>query len=117
MQLRKTKTDKKDAVVIARFLLANGNTLLQRATPSFDFGSSGSFSRQRESLVDEMTSLKIEIRAAPEYHHCPELEHMVGIFTTVYSQAFAAISFRKWHLRDKDIGQLSQTLIADFLWS
>jgi len=26
MQLRKTKTDKKDAVVIAQFLLANGDT-------------------------------------------------------------------------------------------
>jgi len=34
MQLRKTKTDKKDAVVIAQFLLANGDTLIQRITPS-----------------------------------------------------------------------------------
>jgi transposase len=34
MQLRKTKTDKKDAVVIVQFLLANGDTLIQRATPS-----------------------------------------------------------------------------------
>jgi len=34
MQLRKTKTDKKDAVVIAQFLLTNGATLVQRATPS-----------------------------------------------------------------------------------
>jgi transposase len=29
MELRKTKTDKKDAVVIARFLLAHGDTLIQ----------------------------------------------------------------------------------------
>ena len=43
MELRKTKTDKKDAVVIARFLLANGDTLIQQGDSVFDFGSSGSF--------------------------------------------------------------------------
>jgi len=62
MQLRKTKTDKKDAVVIAQFLLTNGATLVQRAT-RLDFGSSGSF-RQRESLVDEMTSLKMRLSSS-----------------------------------------------------
>jgi transposase len=110
MQLRKTKTDKKDAVVIAQFLLANGDTLIQRATPSL-ISDLRDLSRQRESLVDEMTSLKIEIKQLLNITF-PELEHMAGIFTKSilkllqqYPSAFA--------LRDADIGQLSQMLIAD----
>jgi transposase len=110
MQLRKTKTDKKDAVVIARFLLANGDTLIQRATPSL-ISDLRDLSRQRESLVDEMTSLKIEIKQILNITF-PELEHMVGIFTKSiikllqqYPSAFA--------LRDADLNQLSQMLIAD----
>lgn len=110
MQLRKTKTDKKDAVVIAQFLLTNGDTLIQRATPSL-ISDLRDLSRQRESLVDEMTSLKIEIKQLLNITF-PELEHMVGIFTKSilkllqqYPSAFA--------LRDADLGQLSQMLIAD----
>jgi transposase len=110
MQLRKTKTDKKDAVVIAQFLLANGDTLIQRATPAL-ISDLRDLSRQRESLVDEMTSLKIEIKRLLNLTF-PELEHMTGIFTKSilrllqhYPSAFA--------LRDADIGQLSQMLIAD----
>ncbi len=110
MQLRKTKTDKKDAVVIAQFLLANGATLNQRVTPSL-ISDLRDLSRQRESLVDEMTSLKIEIKQLLNITF-PELEHMVGIFTKSiikllqqYPSAFA--------LRDADLNQLSQTLITD----
>jgi len=79
MQLRKTKTDKKDAVVIAQFLLANGDTLVQRA-PSSLISDLRDLSRQRECLVDEMTSLKIKIKRLLNITF-PELEHMVGIFT------------------------------------
>ena len=110
MQLRKTKTDKKDAVVIAQFLLTNGDTLIQRATPSL-ISDLRDIARQRESLVDEMTALKIEIKRLLNITF-PELEHMAGIFTKSiikllqhYPSAFA--------LRDADIGQLSQMLIAD----
>ena len=110
MQLRKTKTDKKDAVVIAQFLLTNGDTLVQRVTPSL-ISDLRDLSRQRESLVDEMTALKIEIKRLLNITF-PELEHMVGIFTKSilkllqqYPSAFT--------LRDADLGQLSQMLIAD----
>ena len=110
MQLRKTKTDKKDAVVIAHFLLANGDTLNQRATPSL-ISDLRDLSRQRESLVYEMTSLKIEIKQLLNITF-PELEHMVGIFTKsivkLLQQYPSAVA-----LRDADLGQLSQTLIAD----
>jgi transposase len=110
MQLRKTKTDKKDAVVIAQFLLTNGDTLVQRATPSL-VSDLRDLSRQRESLIDEMTSLKIEIKQLLNITF-PELEHMAGIFTKSilkllqqYPSAFT--------LRDANLGQLSQMLIAD----
>ena len=110
MELRKTKTDKKDAVVIARFLLSNGNTLMQKATPSL-ISDLRDLSRQRESLVDEMTSLKIEIKQLLNITF-PELEHMAGIFTKSilrllqqYPSAFA--------IKHADVGQLSQALITD----
>jgi len=110
MQLRKTKTDKKDAVVIALFLLANGSTLIQRVTPSV-ISDLRDLSRQRESLVDEMTALKINIKRLLNITF-PELEHMTLIFTKSmlkllqqYPSAFA--------LRSADLVQLSQMLIAD----
>jgi transposase len=110
MQLRKTKTDKKDAFVIAQFLLTNGDTLIQRVTPSL-ISDLRDLARQRESLVDEMTALKIKIKQLLNITF-PELEHMAGIFTKSilkllqrYPSAFA--------LRDADLGQLSQMLITD----
>lgn len=110
MQLRKTKTDKKDAFVIAKFLLTNGDTLIQRATPSL-ISDLRDLARQRESLVDEMTSLKIGVKRLLNITF-PELEQMTGIFTKAilkllqrYPSAFA--------LRDADLDQLSRMLIAD----
>lgn len=110
MQLRKTKTDKKDAVVIALFLLANGSTLIQRVTPSL-IADLRDLSRQRESLVDEMTALKINIKRLLNITF-PELEHMTLIFTKsmlkLLQQYPSAVA-----LRSADLVQLSQTLIAD----
>ena len=110
MQLRKTKTDKKDAVVIAQFLLTNRDTLIQRVTPSL-ISDLRDLSRQRESLVDEMTALKINIKRLLNITF-PELEHMTLVFTKSmlkllqrYPSAFA--------LRSADPVQLSQMLIAD----
>jgi transposase len=57
LSLRKTKTDKKDAMSIAQFLLLNWETLQQSALTS-DMGELRDLSRQRESLVDQMTSIK-----------------------------------------------------------
>ena len=109
-QLRKTKTDKKDAVVIAQFLFANGNTLIQRATPSL-ISDLRDLSRQWESLVDEMTALMIEINRLLNITF-PEVDHMAGIFMKsilkllqLYPSAFA--------LRDANLDQLSQMLVTD----
>ena len=79
LQLRKTKTDKKDAYVIAQFLLLNRDSL-GRTVGSSDFTDIRDLSRQRESLVDQMTSIKIEIKRLLTMTF-PELEHIAGIFT------------------------------------
>ena len=79
LQLRKTKTDKKDASVIARFLLLNRDSLSQTIVSS-DISDLRDLSRQRESLVDQMSSTKSEIKRLLTMTF-PELEHISGIFT------------------------------------
>jgi len=110
MQLRKTKTDKKDAFVIAQFLCEKRDSLMLRATPPL-ISDLRDLARQRESLVNEMTAFKHDIKRILNITF-PELEHMVGIFTKSilkmlqqYPSAFA--------VRDADLGQLSQMLISD----
>ncbi|MGZ6210490.1 MAG: IS110 family RNA-guided transposase [Syntrophales bacterium] len=110
MQLRKTKTDKKDAWVISQFLLANRDSLIRRATSPLILDLR-ELARQRESLVDQMTSLKNDIKRILNVTF-PELEHMTGIFTKSilkllqhYPSAYA--------LKDIDLDQLTQMLIED----
>jgi len=79
LQLRKTKTDKKDAYVIAQFLLLNRDCLSQTILSS-DISDLRDLSRQRESLVDQMSSTKSEIKRLLSITF-PELEHISGIFT------------------------------------
>ncbi len=79
LQLRKTKTDKKDASVIAQFLLLNRDSLSQTILSS-DISDLRDLSRQRESLVDQMSSTKSEIKRLLTMTF-PELEHISGIFT------------------------------------
>ena len=79
LQLRKTKTDKKDAYVIAQFLLLNRDSLSQTILSS-DISDLRDLSRQRESLVDQMSSTKSEIKRLLTMTF-PELEHISGIFT------------------------------------
>ena len=79
LQLRKTKTDKKDAYVIAQFLLLNRDFLSQTILSS-DISDLRDLSRQRESLVDQMSSTRSEIKWLLSMTF-PELEHISGIFT------------------------------------
>jgi transposase len=79
LQLRKTKTDKKDASVIAQFLLLNRDSLCQTLISS-DFSELRDLSRQRESLVDQMSSIKSEIKRLLSVTF-PELEQMAGVFS------------------------------------
>ncbi len=79
LQLRKTKTDKKDAYVIAQFLLLNRDSLSQTILSS-DISDLRDLSRQRESLVDQMSSIKSEIKRLLTITF-PELEHISGVFS------------------------------------
>src|SRR5512139_746507 len=78
LQLRKTKTDKKDAYGIAQFLLLNRDSLSQTILSS-DISDLRDLSRQRESLVDQMSSTQSEIKRLLTMTF-PELEHISGIF-------------------------------------
>ena len=79
LQLRKTKTDKKDASVIAQFLLLNRDSLSQTVISS-DISDFRDLSRQRESLVDQMSSTKSEIKRLLTITF-PELEQIAGVFS------------------------------------
>jgi len=79
LQLRKTKTDKKDAYVIAQFLVLNRDSLSQTILSS-DISDLRDLSRQRESLVDQMSSIKSEIKRLLTITF-PELEQTAGVFS------------------------------------
>ena len=79
MQLRKTKTDKKDAFVIAQFLLMYVDTLAQ-ASISPHVSDLRDLSRQRESLLNQMMALKCDMKRLLTMTF-PELEKLTGVFT------------------------------------
>ena len=79
LSLRKTKTDKKDALVIAQFLLMNRETIRQ-STVSSEIEDLRDLSRQRESLVDQMTAVKNDMGRMLNITF-PELEGICGLFT------------------------------------
>lgn len=79
LQLRKTKTDKKDALVISQFLLLNKDSLSQNLL-SPDSADLRDLARQRESLLDQMTAIKSDFKRVLSITF-PELEHVTRIFT------------------------------------
>jgi transposase len=110
MQLRKTKTDKKDAWVIAQVLLANKDSLIRRATSPL-ISDLRELARQRESLVDQMTSLKNDIKRILNITF-PELEHMAGIFTKSILKLLQQYPSAN-ALQEVDTDQLTRMLIED----
>jgi len=79
LQLRKTKTDKKDAQVIAQYLNEQREAYSQKVISS-DITDLRDLSRQRESLVDQMTAQKVDIKRILSVMF-PELERITNIFT------------------------------------
>ena len=79
LQLRKTKTDKKDAQVIAQYLNEQREAYSQSVMRS-DITELRDLSRQRESLVDQMTAQKVDIKRILSVTF-PELERITNIFT------------------------------------
>jgi transposase len=79
LQLRKTKTDKKDAFVIAQFLLMHMDTLAQTCISPY-ISDLRDLSRQRESLLSQMTALKCDMKRILTITF-PELEKLTAVFT------------------------------------
>ena len=79
LSLRKTKTDKKDALTIAQFLLAHRNELSQVSycQSSQDLKD---LARERESLAVMIAGLKNDVRRLLQMTF-PELEHRCKLFT------------------------------------
>jgi transposase len=79
LSLRKTKTDKKDALTIAQFLLAHRNKLSQ-VSYSQNSQDLKDLARERESLAVMIAGLKNDVRRLLQLNF-PELEHRCKLFT------------------------------------
>ncbi len=78
LQLRKTKTDKKDALTIAQFLLLKKETL-ENQSFSADLMELRDLARRRERLTDQVTRLKGNMKRILSVTF-PELEQITGVF-------------------------------------
>ncbi len=81
LSLRKTKTDKKDALTIARFLMEHNEEVSQLAI-SQDLQDLRDLSRERESLCHLISATKVEIKRVLRTTF-PELESIGDIYTGV----------------------------------
>ena len=79
LQLRKTKTDTKDAYVIALFLVKYRETLSQRVMDA-EVADYRDLARQREALVQQITGVKNDLGRLLTITF-PELEKVAGLFT------------------------------------
>jgi transposase len=79
LSLRKTKTDKKDALTIAQFLLAHGSQLSQ-VSYSQKSQDLRDLARERESLAVMLAGLKNDVQRLLQMTF-PELEHRCKLFT------------------------------------
>jgi len=79
LSLRKTKTDKKDARTIAKFLLDHRQEISQLSV-SQDLQDLRDLSRERESLCHLMSATKVEIKRVIRTTF-PELESMGDLYT------------------------------------
>ena len=79
LSLRKTKTDKKDAMTIAQFLLVHRSKLSQ-VSYSQNSQDLKDFARERESLAVMIAGLKNDVRRLLQITF-PELEHRCKLFT------------------------------------
>ncbi len=79
LSLRKTKTDKKDAFVIAQFLLLRKEVIAAQTEPP-RLTELKDLSRRKERIADQITSLKNDMKRILSVTF-PELETIVGVFT------------------------------------
>jgi transposase len=79
LSLRKTKTDKKDSLTIARFLVAHKDSIGQMAI-SQNLKDLRDLSRERESIAHLIAATKNEIKRVLQSTF-PELESLTNVFT------------------------------------
>ncbi len=79
LSLRKTKTDKKDAMTIAQFILLHSDTLMETEQSEL-FQDLKDFAREHESLTSLIAAMKNDIRRMLQITF-PELESMCNIFS------------------------------------
>lgn len=79
LSLRKTKTDKKDALTIAQFLLAH-RSKLSKVSYCQNSQDLKDLARERESLAGMIAGLKNDVRRLLQMSF-PELEHRCKLFT------------------------------------
>ena len=79
LQLRKTKTDKKDALTIARFLMLRQESFSAQVFSS-DLMELRDLARRQERLTDQVTRIKGNMKRILSVTF-PELEHITGVFT------------------------------------
>jgi len=87
LSLRKTKTDKKDAMSIAQFLLVHRDTISQM-TLSQDLQDFRDIARERESLCNMITAHKVEVKRLLQSTF-PELERIANLSTRVMQEFIA----------------------------
>ncbi len=88
MSLRKTKTDKKDAMTIAKFLLVHQDSISQLSL-SQDLQDFRDIARERESVCNMLSAHKVEVKRLLQSTF-PELER-IGDLSTRVMQEFIAI--------------------------
>ncbi len=79
LSLRKTKTDKKDAMSIAQFILLHSDTLMETEQSEL-FQDLKDFAREHESLTSLIAAMKNDIRRMLQITF-PELESMCNLFS------------------------------------
>ncbi|MGE5301358.1 MAG: IS110 family transposase [Acidobacteriota bacterium] len=87
MSLRKTKTDKKDAMTIAKFLLVHQDAISQLSL-SQDLQDFRDIARERESACNMLSAHKVEVKRLLQSTF-PELER-IGDLSTRVMQEFIA---------------------------
>ena len=87
LSLRKTKTDKKDAMSIAQFLLVHRDTITQLSL-SQDLQDFRDIARERESVGNMLTAHKVEIKRLLQSTF-PELERIANLSSRVMLEFIA----------------------------
>ncbi|HUL22770.1 MAG TPA: IS110 family transposase [Thermodesulfobacteriota bacterium] len=87
LSLRKTKTDKKDAMSIAQFLLVNRETISQLSL-SQDLQDFRDIARERESVCNLLSAHKVEVKRLLQSTF-PELERIGDVSTRVMQEFIA----------------------------